>query len=82
MKQIYMLALFFTILVVSKGYNLRNSNQMENRIESNYSNLLETPEPNNNQKQENEQTQIKKLKGIMQELVKKFLIKIKNLKSR
>lgn len=70
-----MIALFFTILVVTKAYNLRNSNQMENRIESNYSNVLLSPGPNNSENQENEQSQIKKLKGIMQDLVIIMLIK-------
>lgn len=69
MKQIYMFTLFFLILIVSKAYNLRNSNQMESRIESNYNNVSEEAEKGENEIQETEQTQIKKLKGIIQDLV-------------
>ncbi len=78
MKQIYMTSLFFTILIVTKALNLRNSNQMESRIESNYSNLSVAPDQSNNENQEREQSQIKKLKGIIQDLVINILKKLFN----
>jgi len=70
MKQFYMLFLFYNIFIFSKAYNLRNTNSMENRIESNYNNLLIPQEQTENQNSEKEQSQIKTLKGIIQNLVK------------
>lgn len=74
MKQILILIFILsTIFIPNKAFNLRNTNQMENRIESNYSKSSEAPDQNENNNQENEQ--INKLKGIIQELVNIFFNK-------
>ncbi len=67
MKQFYLLSLILTLLAVTEAYTLRNSNGMENQIESNYSNFNVNTENNNSI--EKEENQIKSLKGIIENLV-------------
>jgi len=81
MKQIYIIiTLFLTIFLTTKAYNLRNTNQMESRIESNYSNYSIAPEQSEDNSQENDQSQIKKLKAIIKDLVNKIFNKKQNLR--
>ena len=69
MKQFYLIILLFCIFIVSKAYNLRNQNELGNRIESNYSNV-NVEEPNIENSEKSTENQIQSLKGIIQNLVK------------
>ena len=69
MKQFYLIILLFCIFIVSKAYNLRNQNELRNRIESNYSNV-NIEEPNIENLEKTTENKIQSLKGIIQNLVK------------